>query len=230
VWYWGVLRGLESVVATVLLIVVAVVGVVLVYLWFSGYLGKSTSMAGQAGAAERFKVESASLAADGTVRIYIRNLGGTPVNVSTIYVYPVGSLNPICVKHGVNAAISPGTVAAVETTLTCTTSPTPGGNYVIKVVTAKGTEIAYTITATLAHGGVGVGTGTGTGGTGGVGVVAALGLASALEPAAVVLFVLLWLLVGSGLGRLMGRRRGALTSLTAGSRRGVPPAAGLELP
>jgi hypothetical protein len=46
VWYWGVLRGLESVVATVLLIVVAVVGVMLVYLWFSGYLGKYTSMDG----------------------------------------------------------------------------------------------------------------------------------------------------------------------------------------
>jgi hypothetical protein len=76
------LRGLESVVATVLLIVAAVVGVMLVYLWFSGYLGKSTSMMGQAvgpaGAAERFKVEAASLAADGTVRLYIRNMGGTP--------------------------------------------------------------------------------------------------------------------------------------------------------
>jgi hypothetical protein len=127
VWYWGVLRGLESVVATVLLIVVAVVGVVLVYLWFSGYLGKYIGAAGQAvgpaGAAERFKVESASLAADGTVRLYIRNLGGAPVDVGTIYVYPAGSLNPICVGHGVNAAIPPGTLAEVQTTLTCTTQP-----------------------------------------------------------------------------------------------------------
>jgi archaellum component FlaF (FlaF/FlaG flagellin family) len=156
VWYWGVLRGLESVVATVLLIVVAVVGVVLVYLWFSGYLGKATSAAGQtvgpAGAAERFKVESASLAADGTVLLLIRNLGGAPVEVKTIYVYREGSLNPICVGQGVNAAIPPGTTAEVQTALTCTTSPTPGRSYVIKVVTTKGTEIAYTITATLAHG------------------------------------------------------------------------------
>jgi hypothetical protein len=101
------------VVAVVLLIVVAVVGVVLVYLWFTGYLGKSVGAAGQAGAAERFKVESASLAADGTVRLYIRNLGGDPVEVKTIYVYPAGSPNPICVKHGVDAAIPPGTVATV---------------------------------------------------------------------------------------------------------------------
>jgi hypothetical protein len=129
---------------------------------------------GPAGAAERFKVESASLAADGTVRLYIRNLGGAPVDVGTIYVYPAGSLNPICVGHGVNAAIPPGTVAAVETTLTCTHTPTPGGNYVVKVVTTRGAEYAYTVTATLAHGGVGVGAGTGSGGTGtgtsGVGV------------------------------------------------------------
>jgi hypothetical protein len=72
------LRGLESVVAAVLLIVVVVVGVVLVYLWFSGYLGKSAGAAGQAGAVERFKVESASLAADGSVRLFIRNIGGAP--------------------------------------------------------------------------------------------------------------------------------------------------------
>ncbi|MFZ8807273.1 MAG: hypothetical protein ACO2PN_04100 [Pyrobaculum sp.] len=60
-------------------------------------------------------------------------------------------------------------------------------------------------------------------------VVAAVAAAVAVV-AAVVLLVLLWLLVGSGLGRLMGRRRRALTSLMAGLRRGVPPAVGLGLP
>jgi hypothetical protein len=166
------LRGLESVVAVVLLIVVAVVGVVLVYLWFSSYLGKATGAAGQVATAERFKVESASLAADGTVRLYIRNLGGAPVEVKTIYMYREGSQNPLCVKQDVKAVIPPNTLAAVGTRLTCTTSPAPGRNYVVKVVTARGTEIAYTTTTNLlAHGAVvGGGGGGGGGGSGGGGV------------------------------------------------------------
>jgi hypothetical protein len=153
------LRGLETVVAAVLLIVVAVLGVVLVYWLFSGYVGRFPGVEGQAVAAEMFKVESAFLAADGSVKLLIRNIGGAPVNVSTIYVYPVGSLNPLCVKHGINTVISPGTLAAVETTLTCTPSPAPGGSYIIKVVTARGTEYAYivTTTSTLAAGGGGGG-------------------------------------------------------------------------
>ncbi len=66
--------------------------------------------------------------------------------MSTIYVYPLGSLNPLCVKHGINTVISPGTLAAVETMPTCTPSPAPGGSYVIKVVTARGAEYAYVVT------------------------------------------------------------------------------------
>jgi len=151
------LRGLGPVVAVVLLIVVVVVGVVLVYLWFSGYLGKSVGVASQAVAAEMFKVEVASLTPDGTVRLFIRNIGGAPVHVSTVYVYPVGSLNPLCVKHGINTVISPGTLAAVGTTLDCTSTPTPSRSYVIKIATTKGTEYAYTLTATLAHSGGGGG-------------------------------------------------------------------------
>jgi len=80
------LRGLGSVVAILMLILVVVVGLVLVYLWFSGYVGRYTAEAGQAVAAEKFKVEAASLAADGSVRLFIRNIGGAPVHVSTVYV------------------------------------------------------------------------------------------------------------------------------------------------
>jgi hypothetical protein len=147
-----VLRGLEYVVVAVLLIVVVVV---LVYLWFSGYLDKHTNVAGQAGAAERFKVKGAFLAADGSVVLLIRNYGGDPVKVDAIYVYPVDSPKPLCVKQGVNVVIPPGTLATVETTLTCTASPTPGRSYVVKVVTTKGAEHSYiaTVTSSLASGG-----------------------------------------------------------------------------
>ena len=39
------IRGLEPIVAAVLLIVVAVIGAMLVYVWFTGYVTKATSQA-----------------------------------------------------------------------------------------------------------------------------------------------------------------------------------------
>jgi len=54
-------KGLEPIVAAVLLIVVAVIGAVLVYLWFAGFVTKATSQAEQASASEKLKIEAATL-------------------------------------------------------------------------------------------------------------------------------------------------------------------------
>jgi len=54
-------KGLEPIVAAVLLIVVAVIGALLIYLWFTGYVTKATSQADQMAASEKLKIEAASL-------------------------------------------------------------------------------------------------------------------------------------------------------------------------
>jgi FlaG/FlaF family flagellin (archaellin) len=73
-------RGLEPIVAAVLLIVVAVIGAVLVYLWFAGYVTKATSQAEQMAASEKLKIEAANLTStDGY--LFIRNLGGDSANI-----------------------------------------------------------------------------------------------------------------------------------------------------
>ena len=139
-------RGLEPIVAAVLLIVVAVIGAVLVYLWFAGYVTKATSQAEQMAASEKLKIEAASLKTDGSATLYVRNLGGDKVTIQTAYLLRPGTINPLCYKDNVGQTIDVGQLSTVTITFTgCTINA--GYDYVIKLVTSKGTEFAVTVTA-----------------------------------------------------------------------------------
>jgi FlaG/FlaF family flagellin (archaellin) len=151
-------KGLEPIVAAVLLIVVAVIGAVLVYLWFAGYVTKATSQAEQMAASEKLKIEAANLTSSGGA-LFIRNLGGDYANISTIYILKPGTINPLCtagsitIYQGTSTAtnivktLSPGSLQLVKFTVNNNCGITAGYDYVIKVVTQKGTEFAVTVTA-----------------------------------------------------------------------------------
>jgi FlaG/FlaF family flagellin (archaellin) len=150
-------RGLEPIVAAVLLIVVAVIGAMLVYLWFAGYVTKATSQAEQMAASEKLKIEAANLTSSRGA-LFIRNLGGDNVTLSTIYVLKPGTVNPLCTANSITiykgtsttadpaSTLYPGRLQLVRFTVSgCGISA--GYDYVIKVVTQKGTEFAVTVTA-----------------------------------------------------------------------------------
>ena len=140
-------KGLEPVVAAVLLIVVAVIGAALVYLWFAGYVTKATSQAEQMAASEKLKIEAASLTTS-TATLYVRNLGGDKVTLAAAYIFRPGTLFPLCdITSGINVNIlNPGTLSYVMFDVSkCNLQP--GYDYVIKLVTVKGTEFAVTVTA-----------------------------------------------------------------------------------
>ena len=151
-------RGLEPIVAAVLLIVVAVIGAVLVYLWFAGYVTKATSQAEQMAASEKLKIEAASITTGtNTAMLYIRNLGGDNVTLATAYILKPGTINPICAVQSFTiykpdlttsgaTTLYPGALQKVEFNVGgCDLQP--GYDYVIKLVTQKGTEFAVTVTA-----------------------------------------------------------------------------------
>jgi len=152
------IRGLEPVVAAVLLIVVAVIGAVLVYLWFAGYVTKSTSQAEQMTASEKLKIEAASInTGTNTATLYIRNIGGDNVTLATAYIYKPGTMSALCAKSSITI-YKPGSTTATANTLypgavqqvTFDASGCglqAGYDYVIKLVTLKGTEFAVTVTA-----------------------------------------------------------------------------------
>ena len=145
-------RGLEPIVAAVLLIVIAVIGAVLVYLWFAGYVTRATSQAEQIAASEKLKIEAAELRTGIEVKLYIRNLGGDAASLKHIYILKPGSITHICSRElPTPVTLNPGTVTLFETPLShpghCTSSIDAGFDYVVKIVTQKGTEFAVTVTA-----------------------------------------------------------------------------------
>ena len=143
-------KGLEPIVAAVLLIVVAVIGAVLIYLWFAGYVTKTTSQAEQMAASEKLKIEAASLTAGGTATLHVRNLGGDVVKVVTAYILRPGTITPICgpaTPTTTPSPIDPGALATVTVDVSGCTTIAAGNDYVIKIVTQKGTEFAVTVTA-----------------------------------------------------------------------------------
>ena len=146
-------RGIEPIIAAVLLIVIAVIGAVLVYLWFAGYVTRATSQAEQIAASEKLKIEAAKLTASpsSSVNLHVRNLGGDAARVVHIYVLKPGSLTPICSVIISPVVINPGVVETLTVGLpaaSCTGGTIDSGfDYVVKIVTQKGTEFAVTVTA-----------------------------------------------------------------------------------
>ena len=151
-------RGLEPIVAAVLLIVVAVIGAALVYLWFAGYVTKATSQAESMAASEKLKIEAANLTSTGGA-LFIRNLGGDNVTLSRIYILKPGTVSPLCTisssidiykgaDTGTGTALTlyPRRLQLVKFKVT-NCGINAGYYYVIKVVTVKGTEVAVTVTA-----------------------------------------------------------------------------------
>jgi len=152
-------KGIEPIVAAVLLIVLAVVGAVLLYLWFAGYVTKATSQAEQISATERLSIEAANLSSTtGVSYLYVRNLGGSNVTLATAYLLKPGTVSPLCatsaitVYNGLSTASStvstlyPGQDQLVQISFSgCTI--TSGYSYVIKIVTQQGTQFSVTVTA-----------------------------------------------------------------------------------
>ena len=146
-------RGIEPIIAAVLLIVIAVIGAVLVYLWFAGYVTRATSQAEQIAASEKLKIEAAKLTAtgggSGVARLYIRNLGSDTVKLEHAYVLKPGSISALCYVYinPVVSLIEPGELAEIVPGLPPMCGITAGFDYVIKIVTQRGTEFAVTVTA-----------------------------------------------------------------------------------
>jgi hypothetical protein len=138
----------------VLLIVVAVTGAVLIYLWFAGYVTKATSQAESMATSEKLKIEAATLDATRLeADLYIRNIGGDVVRLVHAYVLKPGSISPVC-SVAIDSAetINPGVMSPITVTLTDSVTLADcnidaGYDYVIKIITQKGTEFAVTVTA-----------------------------------------------------------------------------------
>jgi flagellin-like protein len=139
-------KAVSPVIATLLLIVIAVAAAVLTYIWVTGYMGSVAQQASTAQLQERIKIEGVKYNTTG-VFVYVRNIGDAKVQISSFYLYDASGTVVATVTLTSPQELNPGDVKELPpatTPLSYTLSP--GATYIVKVVTVKGTETAYTFT------------------------------------------------------------------------------------
>jgi archaeal type IV pilus assembly protein PilA len=139
-------KGLSPVVASIILIAVTVAVSVVVAAWMGGMT------IGLMGNAEQVSVTNYAFSADGTqVTIDVRNTGTATVTLSSATIDGT-AVTTITQTTNVSPAPSPGDMnlgKGATATFTLTKSGDPfnaGAQYSIKLVTAKGTTVPYTVT------------------------------------------------------------------------------------
>jgi flagellin-like protein len=141
-------RGIEPIVAAILLIVITVVAAVLLYMWFSGYLTATTGRVSSMSSPEEFQVVAVSLSASNGLNAYVQNTGSTTITITGIYILNATTNSLICGNTTSTrlpaTTISPGQTAQITATFP-TSCITPDTSYLVKFVTAEGTQ--YTVSA-----------------------------------------------------------------------------------
>lgn len=133
-------RGISPVIAVLLLVIIAVAAAILTYLWVLGYMGTVQQQGGTEALQERIKVEGVDLSGTRLIGVYVRNVGDVDAVLSSIYlVHPTGDTDQL---YSGRLVIDPGTVRRVGVSAYLS----PGTTYVVKAVTASGTEASYTFT------------------------------------------------------------------------------------
>ena len=143
-------RAISPIISTLLLIAIAVVASLVAYAWVMGYIGFSTSKAGNA-------LVIQSYTTSGNLVVYVQNTGQNIVHLKHDgSVYVNGNLKNILLVDGQDASngqLDPIPVDVGKTVaLTIDFQPTSGEQLNIKVVTAEGTTIQGSTTATTQPG------------------------------------------------------------------------------
>jgi flagellin-like protein len=130
-------KAVSPVVATVILVLISVVAGVMLWLWVSGFTSAATAQ--QPALYERIKIEAVNATGD-TVRVTIRNVGSTTVNITSLYVLNASGIL-IATNTNVNTTIPPGSVGYATVSGVRYSS---GYAYIVRVVTKNGVEASYT--------------------------------------------------------------------------------------
>ncbi|MFP3310418.1 MAG: archaellin/type IV pilin N-terminal domain-containing protein [Caldivirga sp.] len=158
-------RGIEPIVAAILLIVITVVAAVLLYIWFNGYLSSTTSKVSQVSVPEELQIVNVALYPSASpysyLIAYIQNVGPIPATINQAYVLNATTLNVVCVPSLSYYYIPPSSPSSTGPSVPASGLTVPSGTaaelilslsscslapntyYVLKLVTARGTQVTY---------------------------------------------------------------------------------------
>ncbi|RLF03452.1 MAG: hypothetical protein DRK00_08790 [Thermoprotei archaeon] len=137
-------KGISPVIAVLLLIVIAVAAAILTYVWLTGYMGTLQSQAGTQQVQERIKIEGVKIDTDNDQvdAVYVRNIGDVSVKIADIYI--MDSSGNVIEKISKTTTLNPENTSTI--TVDMSTKLSEGSTYIVKVVTARGTEVTYQFT------------------------------------------------------------------------------------
>ena len=137
-------KGISPVIAVLLLIVIAVAAAILTYVWLTGYMGTLQSQAGTQQVQERIKIEGVKIDTDNDQvdAVYVRNIGDVSVKIADIYI--MDSSGNVIEKISSTATLNPESTSTLSVSMS--TKLSEGSTYIVKVVTARGTEVTYQFT------------------------------------------------------------------------------------
>ncbi|ABW01263.1 archaellin/type IV pilin N-terminal domain-containing protein [Caldivirga maquilingensis] len=156
-------RGIEPIVAAILLIVITVVAAVLLYFWFSGYLSATTTRVSQISAPEEAQIIGVNYAPTSNyLVVFLQNVGQIPITIAQAYILNSTTLNVVCSLAISGYTPLPSSVSSTSGPVSSVSTVTIGGSgavaiflglsgcslspntiYVVKLVTARGTQITY---------------------------------------------------------------------------------------
>ncbi len=142
-------RGVEPIVAAIILIIAAVIAGVLVWMWLSGYVTGTTQAVPSAAQLESLKPEHTYCDSSNIV-IYLSNIGGSAVTVTHAYVWG-GPSGQISGAKQVNIGVTIGPTEVQSITISAEKvlgngTFSKGYTYYVKLVTAKRTEVVVSCT------------------------------------------------------------------------------------
>ncbi len=138
----SIYRAVSPIVATILLILISVAAGVALWLWISGFLTQMP--ASQQAMFERIKIDAVKIdTSSNKIIIYVRNLGGSEVIISSAYIYDVGNVLIEALNIS-STSIPPNNVKPIVTVYTPKYFVGKSGySFIIKVVTSNGVEASY---------------------------------------------------------------------------------------
>jgi len=140
-------RGIEPIVAAILLIVITVVAAVLLYMWFSGYLTATTGSVSSMSSPEEFQVVAANLSKSSGLRAYIQNTGSTTITITSVYILNPTTNSLMCNVTITQVQILPGQIALITGKIPAVCTITSGTSYPVMFVTTKGTKYTVSVVA-----------------------------------------------------------------------------------
>ena len=149
-------RGIDTIMASLLMVVIVVVMAVMVFTYSTGLLGALT--VAPKTATEALNVDYTTFPSNTELTMFVRNTGSTPITLTTYYVKDVNG-NEYTRSNWVSPTFSPTTLANSTSGLnllinsacsTCTSAGTAftyqtGNAYTVTLITNRNGEFTFTI-------------------------------------------------------------------------------------